>query len=305
MADKSPAFQFYPKDFLTDGKVIVMSPEIRGLYINLLCIDWLEDGFPEKSMLTLAGYVWHDQHGNLRDDDGDGTAIALLSACFIAHPSKPGFITNPRLQKERKGQEERRLEKIKAGRQGAKSRWNRDLQPMADPSICHKSANGKAIANDSSSSSSSSAINNNITLPVADLAEREEPGSKIVTEEPDPLLEIARSKLVAPTGSHPWETSNPFILTGRQPLRRFPEVFLSPTELRDVIALYDGAGIEHLLGHAFKAVVGRLQQMKMDGKDTARAPCCSWLIGWAYQEQLENHNKTLRIEKTKRPYEQR
>jgi len=149
--------------------------------------------------------------------------------------------------------------------------------------------------------------NTNISLPVAYLADQEEQGSKtdIDPTPEDPLLEIARAKLVPPNGTHPWESSNPFILTGRQPLRRFPEVFLSPTELRDVIALYDGAGIEHLLAHAFKAVVGRLQQMKMDGKDTARAPCCSWLIGWAYQEQLENHNKTLRIEKTKRPYEQR
>ena len=141
---------------------------------------------------------------------------------------------------------------------------------------------------------------NNISLPVRDLAEREEPGSKI---EEDPLLEIAKSKLVEPNGSQDWESKNPYMLAGRQPLKKFPEVCLSATELRDVIALYDQSSIEHLLGNAFKAAVGRLKQMQMDGKDTARAPCYSWLIGWAYQEQLENHNKTLRIERTQKPYE--
>jgi hypothetical protein len=35
---KSPAFQFYPKDFLTDENVRVMSLQERGAYITLLCL---------------------------------------------------------------------------------------------------------------------------------------------------------------------------------------------------------------------------------------------------------------------------
>lgn len=171
--NKAPAFQFYPKDFLTDRKVLVMPNEVVGMYIKLLSIDWLEDGFPRGEMLRLSGYDWQDRNGLLRSDDGHSTAIALLSECFIAHPSKDGFVTNPKLQKIRKEQEENRVKKQKAGENGAKARWNKGLAPMADACECHDSANGKRIANDSSSSSSSSSICNitksNITEPLTPL----------------------------------------------------------------------------------------------------------------------------------------
>ncbi len=188
--NKSPAFQFYPKDFLTDRKVLVMPNEVVGMYIKLLCIDWLEDGFPRGEMLRLSGYDWQDRHGLLRSDDGHSSAIALLSECFIAHPSKDGFVTNPKLQKIRKEQEENRLKKQKAGENGAKARWNKDLAPMATAYVCHDSANGKRIANDSSSSSSSSSssISNitksNITEPLTPLKI-----SKPKKEIPLPVLE--------------------------------------------------------------------------------------------------------------------
>lgn len=45
-AEKSPAFQFYPKDFLMDGNVAGMSLQERGAYITLLCICWQEQSLP-------------------------------------------------------------------------------------------------------------------------------------------------------------------------------------------------------------------------------------------------------------------
>lgn len=103
---KSPAFQFYPKDFLTDDKVLAMSAEVRGLYITLLCIDWLNDGFSGALILKLAGFDWVGQNCERRSD-AEAIKTQLLN-CFISHPLKEGFITNSRLEDERKNQESRR-----------------------------------------------------------------------------------------------------------------------------------------------------------------------------------------------------
>ena len=45
---KSPAFQFYPNDFLGSAKVAAMTLEEVGLYTLLLCYDWNENGLPES-----------------------------------------------------------------------------------------------------------------------------------------------------------------------------------------------------------------------------------------------------------------
>ncbi len=47
MRNKSPAFQFYPKDWLTSDEVTMMSNEERGEYITLLCYDWINNGISE------------------------------------------------------------------------------------------------------------------------------------------------------------------------------------------------------------------------------------------------------------------
>ena len=47
--NKPPAFQFYPKDFLSDINVSVMSMEERGIYITLLSHCWLEGWLPNAS----------------------------------------------------------------------------------------------------------------------------------------------------------------------------------------------------------------------------------------------------------------
>jgi uncharacterized protein YdaU (DUF1376 family) len=44
--DRSPAFQFYPRDFLSDANVIAMSMQERGVYITLLCNCWNEGTLP-------------------------------------------------------------------------------------------------------------------------------------------------------------------------------------------------------------------------------------------------------------------
>lgn len=54
--EKSPAFQFYPKDFLTDERVRLMCHTERGVYITLLCLCWLEHSLPQD-LTVLARLV--------------------------------------------------------------------------------------------------------------------------------------------------------------------------------------------------------------------------------------------------------
>ena len=52
---KSPAFQFYPKDWLSSQRVAAMSSAQKGVYIDLLCHAWLADdcGLPDDDKVLL------------------------------------------------------------------------------------------------------------------------------------------------------------------------------------------------------------------------------------------------------------
>lgn len=48
MTEKAPAFQFYARDYLTEGKVRRMPWAARGVYVDLLCTYWLDGGLPNN-----------------------------------------------------------------------------------------------------------------------------------------------------------------------------------------------------------------------------------------------------------------
>lgn len=152
---KSPAFQFYPKDFLTDAAVLCMTNEEIGMYIKLLCVDWLEDGFFETAILKLAGFEWFNDDGTIRDDSSE--IQATLAARFSEHPDRPGRVTNRRLYKIRKEQVARSKQAAEAGQKGGKARAFNALS--AKQSL--ESRLSEVQANPSSSSSSSSSSANN------------------------------------------------------------------------------------------------------------------------------------------------
>lgn len=68
--EQPPAFQFYPKDWLTDPEVVTMSMSERGVYITLLCYAWLNDGLPNDNnyLGTLIGRPknWRKQLENVK-----------------------------------------------------------------------------------------------------------------------------------------------------------------------------------------------------------------------------------------------
>lgn len=109
--ERAPAFQFYPKDFLTDGNVAVMSMQERGCYITLLCTCWLEQSLPSS----------HDKLSKLV-----GLPIAAfrkvwpaIQPCFI---EADGRLTHKRLEIEREKQEIYRRRQSDAGRASANRR---------------------------------------------------------------------------------------------------------------------------------------------------------------------------------------
>lgn len=154
--NKSPAFQLYAADFLADENVALMSLAGRGAYITLMCFCWREGSIPSEPerLARLCGV--------------DGSAMQPLMAellhCFEVAKDNPLRLVHPRLEKERRRQEEHRKERQESGLRGAKLRWNKEIKKdssaMANPMA-------KPIANDASSSSSSSSNNKDMTVPVS------------------------------------------------------------------------------------------------------------------------------------------
>ncbi len=111
--EKSPAFQFYPKEFLSDGNVSGMALHELGAYIKLICICWNDGSLPMQTD-RLANMV--------------GVPVKVFEklwppvrACF---QERAGRFVHPRLDKEREKQETHRQRASDKGAAGANKRWH-------------------------------------------------------------------------------------------------------------------------------------------------------------------------------------
>lgn len=126
---KSPAFSFYPDSWF--GGTMLMTPAQKGIYIDLLAIQWVKGGFSrEQALLVLRGVT---------EDDVD----AVLSDKF--EETKSNWFSNPRLREEQEKQANRR-EKLSAnGKKGgrpkkqteskSKSKTESRTKPTEKPSV--------------------------------------------------------------------------------------------------------------------------------------------------------------------------
>ena len=161
---KSPAFQWYPSDWLSSTSRMMMTLEQQAAYFNLLNHDWMNDGIPADDValakLSEMGEGW--LKGGSR----------VVRKCFTFHPTKRGFITNERLRVEREKQAEW---KRKSSEGGKKSAETRQINPKGGsrvvegwlPNGTNQTGNQKATLQSSSSSSSSSSNDDgreNLTL---------------------------------------------------------------------------------------------------------------------------------------------
>jgi len=143
---KSPAFQFYPKDFITDDKVAIMNLEDVGAYILLLSYCWENCGLPTDP----------DELKEMCGNPENWQKIWLkVGRCFY---EREGRLHNRRLDEEREKQREWREKSSKGGKRGAKTRWGNKGKNKGG----YKMVITKALpkGNSPSSSSSSSSIKN-------------------------------------------------------------------------------------------------------------------------------------------------
>lgn len=112
--EQSPAFQFYPKDFLADGNVAGMSMAERGAYITLLCVCWREGSLPMDTK-RLAHMVGATHQAFAR-------VWPAVQACF---EEQDGRLVHKRLDKERAKQAEFRAQQSAAGKASAAKRASR------------------------------------------------------------------------------------------------------------------------------------------------------------------------------------
>lgn len=105
---KPPAFQFYASDWVMSTRTL--TPEQRGVYIDLLAFAWDQEGLPEN-VLELAGYL--------------AITPAKLRSIWAALEPKwtlngDGRWHNQRQEKERAKQQAWREKSAKGGRASGK-----------------------------------------------------------------------------------------------------------------------------------------------------------------------------------------
>lgn len=145
--ETSPAFQFYPKEFLADGNVSGMSLSERGAYITLICICWNDGSLPvaHDRLANMVGLPVRQFH----------KLWPALRACF---KEQDGRLIHPRLEREREKQEQFRRRQSDKGANGAAARWRKAMAQassghapaMAQASSGHALGNAQAMPGDSS-----------------------------------------------------------------------------------------------------------------------------------------------------------
>src|SRR3990167_2140117 len=123
---KSPAFQFYPSNFLGSPKVRAMNATEIGVYWLLCCIEWEESGFTyqEAEDIAASARVSSAQFGEM---------WTKLSRCFTKRGER---FFSPRLNKERTKQREWRRKSSKGGKISAQRRLkggSRVVEPTPQP----------------------------------------------------------------------------------------------------------------------------------------------------------------------------
>ena len=148
MADKqkSPAFQWYPRDFETDQVVILMDNAQRGIYLRFLNSSWLNEGIPAdvESLAVLAG----EPLSKFRK------MWPRISQKWVPKEGDPSKLVNPRQERERKSQLENIAKASESGRVGAEKRWGRHSNPNR---VANRVPNATAMRFDSSASATASA----------------------------------------------------------------------------------------------------------------------------------------------------
>jgi len=116
-ASKRPAFKLYPKDFLTDTRVVMMTDAQLGCYFRFLCYLWIEKGqipADDNVLRTLSGCNEED--------------IPIIKNCLYVDD---GFFKQKRMQQEIAEWDGYRDKKVHA----ANMRWEKERAAKAEREV--------------------------------------------------------------------------------------------------------------------------------------------------------------------------
>lgn len=143
--NKSPAFQWYPKDILTSMRVAQMSLQEEGAYRRALDFCWLNGSLP-SDLKKLSLVI------------GKGCNVKIAAVVKEMFVEEGEILTHERLNQELKKQQENKQKRSEAGKKGNDLRWNSDKKSETNLSQCDVFA----IAENRLSSSSSISNNTNV-----------------------------------------------------------------------------------------------------------------------------------------------
>ena len=127
---RSPAFQFYPKDFLSDENVRVMSLQERGVYITLLCLCWIQGSLPAgvERLAKLCGVPVNAMR----------KLWPAILPCF--RDGDPDRLIHPRLEREREKQAHYKRRQSDAAAKRWQSHGNATALPADVPQPSQRNA---------------------------------------------------------------------------------------------------------------------------------------------------------------------
>jgi uncharacterized protein YdaU (DUF1376 family) len=121
--EKSPAFQFYVKEFMSDANVQAMQWDEIGMYVWMMCVEWneREPPFTKERMSRIL---------KLTDNATIDRVFEALRPCY---EDVGGLLVHPRLAKERRKQLEWREKSSQGGRRSASLRASKGGSSLVQP----------------------------------------------------------------------------------------------------------------------------------------------------------------------------
>lgn len=114
--EKSPAFQFYPSDWLRSIRVAEMSLEEEGAYIRSLAYAWGNNCCIPSNPEKLARII---------GKGGSTTVATTVQKMYEPHPTDNTLLIHPRLLREKEKQDKWRQKSAEGGKKSGKARAKR------------------------------------------------------------------------------------------------------------------------------------------------------------------------------------
>ena len=177
---KAPAFQFYPRDFVSDPKVAAMTNAEVGIYIRLLCYAWLDEGLPHdfEALARMVGETLPSFE----------KAWKRIGPCFEIVGDR---IIQPRLERTRIEQSEYRERRSQAGKSGALGRWQSHTERKAGPLPTQGARKAMVMPENGSASATASAITSSLRDSAVESNDSTDAAAR--ASEPEPVLGIESS----------------------------------------------------------------------------------------------------------------